>query len=234
MKNQRSGLPKEERAVLEDAIRRSYFHTIDDLDHEDVLEIFGFTADTGPLATTDENAKVVINNKSARMLSPILGFLNEIVDGHFDVEEDGIMRHYLLGLVSFAGRVHTEEAYQGLTKFLNRLLTYNLNLKDVFLAETVFSLAEVSVGLGREDSVSILKSAISHLPDPDRDLSELVEYFDKLNGPEGIKEILIHPATGRVPEVEDRCLALLQKHDPDFVKDWKTQKASANISHDRI
>ena len=227
MKNQRSDPEeKHEIALLEDAIRRSYLQQLEllGLEKEDILEILGFNDETYPLATRDGNAKTLTNSKSARLLSPALMFLNSVADLNLDSEKNSFTTYYLLQLVNFIGRIHTEESYQGLTKFLNRLLTYNLNLKHLFLTQTVFSLAEVSVALGRRDAIAILKSAISHLRNPDHNLSVLAGYFDKLNGPEGIKEILIHHAANRMPDVETQCLELLQKHDPNFVKEWEAQK----------
>ena len=29
-------------------------------------------------------------------------------------------------------------------------------------------------------------------------------------------------------EVEDRCLELLQKHDPEFVQEWRTREMTTN------
>ena len=57
--------------------------------------------------------------------------------------------------------------------------------------KTVFSLAWVSIKLDNRDSVSVLRKAMSHFQHPGhKDLSALVEYFDRLNEPAGIKEIL--------------------------------------------
>ena len=115
-------------------------------------------------------------------------------------------------------------------KFLNRLLTEDPRYKDLFLTWTVFSLAHVSDGLNKGDSVSVLRVTLTDLKVlhyQDNALRTLAEYFDKFNEPEGIKEILTNGLTDRMPEVETRCLELLQKHDPEFVEEWKEQKAAA-------
>ena len=88
--------------------------------------------------------------------------------------------------------------------------------------ETVLSLAWVSIKLDIRDSVSILRRAMSHFETPGyKDLSELVEYFNQFNEPAGIKEILTQHVTDGMPDVENRCLELLQKYQPEFVENWR-------------
>ena len=71
-------------------------------------------------------------------------------------------------------------------------------------------------------------SAQKPAPDVETLKQRIVEYFDKFNEPEGIKEILIHHAADRTPEVETKCLELLEEKVPEFVKDWQTQKETTN------
>ena len=195
--------------------------------NEALLDVFGDK--TRNLGLRYKAGEILSAREVPHFVSPLLTFLNSVINLEFNWKDSFHAESRLLNFVNFLGHMHIQEAYEGLTGFLGRLLsTEDVELKELLLTQTVSSLAKVSVGLGREDSVSILKSAISHLPDPDRDLSELVEYFDKLNGPEGIKEILIHCAADGMPEVETQCLELLQKHDPNFVKEWQAQKESAN------
>ena len=59
----------------------------------------------------------------------------------------------------------------------------------------------------------------------------LAEHFDGLNEPDGIKEILMNDLTDQMPNVESRCLELLQKHDPEFVRAWQSQKATTNTEN---
>ena len=235
MKNQRRDPEKEhELSLLEDAIRRSPLQSLEPfgLEKEVILEIFGFGNETRPLATEDGNTEGSADRKFAQLAAPVSMFLYSIVDLNLDSEQDSYTTYYLSRLVNFVGRIYTDEAYQGLTKLLNRLLTENLNLKHLLLTQIVLSLAEVSVGLEREDSVSILKSAVSQLQDPDHNLGVLAGYFDKLNAPEGIKEILTHHAADEMPDVEAECLELLQKHNPDFVKQWQAQKETTNTQNE--
>ena len=62
-------------------------------------------------------------------------------------------------------------------------------------------------------------------------VGRLVEYFNTFNEPEGIKDILTNGLTDGMPEVETKCLALLQKHDPKFVEEWQAQKETANTQN---
>ena len=94
---------------------------------------------------------------------------------------------------------------------------------------TVLSLAHISAELNVRGSVPILKSATSHFEHPAQDdLRTLAVYFDSLDDPAGVKTILAKHITSGMPDAENMCLELLQKHDPDFVKEWKAQKEAAN------
>ena len=82
-----------------------------------------------------------------------------------------------------------------------------------------------------KDSVDILREVIINLKELEQSevaLITLAEYFDKFEEPEGIKEILNVHAKDRMPEVEEKCLELLQKHDAEFVKEWKEKKEDTN------
>ena len=59
-------------------------------------------------------------------------------------------------------------------------------------------------------------------------LKNFARHFDVFNNPEGIKEILNVHAKGKMPELEEKCLQLLEKHDPEFVKEWKDKKEDTN------
>ena len=184
-------------------------------------------------------AEVLLARKSSQLVSPLLNLLNSLVNSDSDLglvtssPEDGVI---------FLRQIATLEAHQGLEGLLNRLLTEDLNRKDWFLRETVFSLAGVSVKLNLEGSISILKRAIPHLKDlepADLDsLGDLARYFDVFNDPAGIKDILNYHVTGGMPwleearkRLEETCLELLQKHDSEYVKEWRAKRTttSSNI-----
>ena len=179
-------------------------------------------------------AEVLAVRKNSKLVSPVLELLNLVVDSKVDWDNSFDPKRCLRGLVNFLGQLHTQEAYEGLTKFLNRLLMEDPKYKDLFLTWTVFSLAKVSVGLNKGDSVSILRRSVTDLKVLHYqydNLKVLAEHFLRFNEPEGIKEILTHHAADGMPEVEIRCLELLQKHDPEFVKEWQAQKETANTEN---
>lgn len=180
-------------------------------------------------------AEVLFVRKNPKLVSPVLELLNSLVNSTINWDDSYDAGRRLRGLVNFLGQVHTQEAYEGLTKFLNRLLTESPKYKDLFLTWTVFSLARISVGLHKEDSVSMLRRTVTNLEVLHYqydDLKVLVEYFGAFNEPESIKEILTNNLTDNMPDVEDKCLELLQKHDPEFVKEWKAQKETSNTQNE--
>ena len=106
-------------------------------------------------------AEILAARKSLQLVSPALELLNSVVDSDSDIDYEEEL--YLPGYVTLFTKIYTLEAYQGLREFLNRLLTENPKHKDLFLTETVFSLAWVSIKLNIKDSVPILRMAIPYL-----------------------------------------------------------------------
>ena len=166
----------------------------------------------------------------------MLLFLNSVADTDASIDYSGIRPHEGVTLLA---QLHTPAVYQGLTQFLNRLLTEDPKHKNLFLKETVFSLADVSVKLNIGDSVPIVKRAIPYWKDLNQSdlyaLRELAEYFDMFDEPEGIKIILINYLHDEIPymgssqrDAENGCLELLQKHDPQYVVDWRASRTTAN------
>ena len=230
-------LKKEHAAsVLEDfhylPLNEEYDHPeqIKSLSEEDFLQVFD--DEKYDLALRYKAAEVLAGRKSSQLVPLLLEFLNSVVDSNSNInfQAKSIQR----GFVNLLGHIYTQEAYQGLKKFLNRLLVENPQHKDVFLTWTVFALGWVSVELDIRDSVPILRKAIPHLKDLQYEhdaLSNLVGHFDSLNEPEAIKEILTNHVTDEssgMEEVEDRCLELLQKYDPEFVNEWRSKKMTNN------
>ncbi len=235
LKNQQKVLEKEHVAAMLDSIadkpygpRYSYPERIKALSEEALLwvlddEIYGRVVRY--LA-----AEVLANRKSPQLPSLLLKFLNSVVDWEKDRLETYTFAP--LSLIHFLEEIYTHEVYQGLKRFLNRLLTENPKNKDLFLPETVSSLAGIGVKLNMGDSVPILKTAIPHLKNPSHKvLSDLARYFDIFNEPAGIKEILINHVTSErsgMEEVENRCLELLQKYGPAFVAEWRARATTDN------
>ena len=235
LKNQIRILEKEHTAsVLEGSVHisdsegRLYSETINALPDGGLLDLI--VDKTRGLDFRYKASEVLFVRKNPKLVSPVLELLNSIVDSEVNWDDSDEIEWRSSRLINFLGQFHTQEVYEGLMKFLNRLLTEDPRYKDLFLTWTVFSLAHVSDGLNKGDSVSVLRVTLTDLKVlhyQDNALRTLAEYFDKFNEPEGIKEILTNGLTDRMPEVETRCLELLQKHDPEFVEEWKEQKAAA-------
>ena len=230
LKNQLQLLEKEHAASTLESITHSIFsdehphpEQIKALREEALLAVF---EDEKYLLKVRYSAAEVlaISKKSPLLVSPVLEFLNSVVDSDLDIEREE-MRD-VRDLANLFAYIHTEESYEGLTKFLNRLLTENPKQKQHFFTKTVFSLAMVSLKLSIGESVSLLRMAIPQLEfgqDESQALKNLAWYFDRFNEPIGIKEILNKDATRGMPEVERTCLELLEKYDPEFVEKWRAE-----------
>ena len=231
LKNQLSILEKERAVSMLESIVHSYFsdenpypEEIKALREEVLVKIF--CGQIYNLGVRHKAAEVLAARKSRLLVSPLLKFLNSVVDS--DINMNLGMSLNLPDFIKILADIRTPEAYQGLKEFLNRLLREHPKHKDLFLIPTVLSLAWVSIELNVRDSVAKLKRAMSHFQDPGfEDLSVLVGYFDKFNDSAGIKEILTKHITSGMPEVERKCLELLEKHDSEFVEEWRARKAAA-------
>lgn len=206
-----------------------YPEQVKTLPEQALLDVF--SDETRHLELRGKAAEVLTYKESPQLIPPTLKYLNSVIDSDFDWENDFTTQYHIGNLASFLGYIGTSEAYEGLKKFFERFLTENPENKGIVLTQTAFSLADVGNKLNKGDSVSILKGAIPFFRTSryeEENLNNLSEYFDRFNEPEGIKEILTHRAADRMPEVETRCLELLQKHDPEFVKEWQAQKENTN------
>lgn len=175
-----------------------------------------------------KTAVVLAARKSSRLVPPLLEFLNGVVDS--DVEITYETEQNLRICVNIFANIHTLETYQGLSKFLNRLLTENPQRRELFLTWSAFALADVGVQLNMTNSANILKSAITHLNLRGEREGPIVlaTFFDKANAPEDLREILIIHGESLASDVVDKYLKLLQKHDPEFVENWRAQNATDN------
>ena len=220
-------------SVLEHFIR---FHPDEESDYhkqialipeEALLQVFG--DETRYMQLRLRAADVLSYRKSPLLVNPLLELMHSIAD-------DSDHNYYDIGdwnheLIKPLGQIHTQASYQGLKQFLNRLLANDSVYKHLLLTSTVLTLAKVGVELNKSDSVSIVRKSIPDLEITsfqEDALKNLVEYFYKFNGTEGIKEILRHGLTDRMPDVEIRCLELLEKHDTEFVNDYRERKVSTN------
>ena len=203
------------------------------LSEEILLEIF--SDKTRNLRIRWAAADVLVTRKSPRLVSPVLTSLNSIVDS--DIDRDIFPARFsdLHIFWDWPSGIYNKEIYQGLKDFLNRLIKEDPKNKDLFLPWTVFLLAQVSLELDLRDSIDILREVIPDLIELKPEevvLTTLTEYFDKFKEHEGIKKILTNGLTDNMPDVETRCLELLEKHDPDFVNEWKAQKEDTNTERE--
>ena len=186
---------------------------------------------TRDLQLRHKAAEILADRKSSRLVSSVLELLNSFID---DSDIPYGMEDWAHDFVNFVGQRPAEEAYQGLKKFLNRLLNDDTGLKAILLIQTAVSLARVGGELNKRDSIAIIRKAIPDLEVFSQDeqaLKDLVACFDTFNEPEGIKDILTNGIADMMPEVETQCLELLQKHDPEFVNEWRAQKEIANTQN---
>ena len=207
----------------------TYPQSIEALEEETLLQVFGDEKYRLPIR--EKAVEVLADRKSSQLVAPVLEFLNSIIDSDFDWQTSIVGERLPFRFLSFVGQIYADEAHQGLKKFLNRLLTENPKHKHLCLAWTAFYLADIDIKLGLKDSVSLIKKVILDLDNPQQVpqvLNRLAEYFDTFNEPQGIKEILTNGLTDGMPDIETRCLELLQEKAPEFVEKWKTQKETAN------
>ena len=199
-----------------------YSEILNTLPEQALIDVF--SEKMFPLSVKHVAAEVLANMQSTQFVSPAVEFLKS-VDLDLYLRADHETQDYLRDIVKFIGQTQTRKAYEGLKKFMNRLLTENPDYKQLFLTSTVFSLAEISTKLGIGELSSEIKNVIRQLEFSQRNpegLMRLAEYFDKFNEPEGIKKLFYAPLTLVIglTDVEEKCLELLRKHDPDFVENW--------------
>ena len=212
------GYPEQNKARREEALK--------ELREEPLSKIF---ANEKYHLAIRHRAAEILARKSSPLVTPIFQLLNSTLDS--DASIDSETGHRLRKFVHLLGSIHTQDTYQGLKLFLNRLLTEDPKHKDLFLTWTVFSLGWVSVKLDMRDSRHILKASISDMKNlqlEHKALRDLARHFDILDEPAGIKEILINHATSGMPDVKNKCLELLQKHDPEFVKEQRAKETTDN------
>ena len=218
-------------SVILEKTRHAVREALKELSEETLLDIF---EDKKYLLAVRHRAAEILAQKSPPLVMPLLELLNSAIDPDSDTVAK-IGEYRLRNSVALLVEIEVPETYEGLTKFLNRLLTENPEHKDLFLTWTVYSLAYISIKLNKRESASILRRTIPYLNvslNEDQALKNLARLFDIFSEPTGIKEILIYHAADRMPEVETRCLELLEKHDPEFIEKWKVKKESANTQNE--
>lgn len=227
---------QKERAIslIENSIRFSseksyYTQQISTLPDQALIDAF---CDENIALSVKHEATTYLNNRNpVQCAAPAIDFLNLVINTDRYPGENYLARDKLRDIVKFIGQIKTREAYDELKNLLKRLSNDKSKHKDWFLTSTVFSLAHVGIELNRRDSISMIRKT---LPDLDvssygeDDLKNLVEYFNKFQEYEGIKDILTNSFTNSMPEVEKRCMQLLRGYDDDFVREKREEKAANN------
>jgi len=207
----------------------SHNEAIKALSDDMLLEVF--SDKTRDLGIRWKAADVLVARNSTGLISPVITSLNNIADS--DLEKWTFGERFRLPS-EFWGELNglnNKETYQELKNFLNLLITDNPKNKDIFLTWTVILLVQVSRELDRSDSVSMIIETIPDLDNDsfkENDLKSLVEYFNKFQEHEGIKAIYNAHVKDKLPELEKKCLDLLEEKFPDFVKEQREEKASTD------
>ena len=210
-----------------------YPEQVKELEEQAILDVF--SDETRHLRYRMKAAEVLAYKGSTKLVSPVLKCLNSYIDSDFAWDQDYSTQHLLCNLIYFIGQVRTTEIYETLHRFLEQLLSEKPEIKRFIITTITFSLVDANGELNKKDSVSLIRKAIpilniySEYKDP---LIGLVKYFNKFQEYEGIKDILTNGLTNMMPEVETRCLELLQNHDAEFVEKWKAQKEIANTQNE--
>ncbi len=200
------------------------------LPEQALLDVFTDGAST--LKLKYRAAHSLINKEPTRLVPAILEFVNDIVDSDFDIKEGNETGEGITEFQYLLGYLNTPEAYEGVKKFLHRLLTEDLKHKDIFIDGTIISLTDMSVVLKRRDAIPLIKLAMFHFVyPPNEGLISIAESFWAMNEPSLLKHILTEHVTNEMPDVEEVCLEFLEEFNPEFVKECGTEKETANIKN---
>ena len=157
-------------------------------------------------------SEILTHRGSHQLASPAFELLNSILNSHQDKEVELYTASDLCRLVNILGQTPTQETYEGLTKFLNRLLLRKYKeYKDLLLAATTSVIAQVSRELNKGDWVSPLKRSFSDLGNEPETIKETLKRLDGNSG---------------VDDLKDYLLELLEQHDPQFVSHWRERRAA--------
>lgn len=193
-----------------------------------------FCDETSSLKIKYRAALILLVLKKSTKFAPIcLEFLKLMVNKEVD-KKDFEKWLDVVGFADLLLDLSIIEAYQEIKDFIHYLLTENPRHRNFFIDLAVLSLTNRILLSNKREVIPILKSIMSHFQCfSSNHLMWMAECFDKFQDTVGIKDILTNHLTDEMPDVETQCLALLQKHDPDFVKQWKLKKESANTQNEK-
>ncbi len=206
-----------------------YPEQIKQLPEQALLDVF--SDETRYLEYKMKAAEVLADRKSTELVSPVLKCLKSYIDSDFDWDQDYRTQHLLCDLIDFIEPVNTTEIYEILKRFLEQLLSDKPEVKRFIITAITISLVNANSELNKKDSVSIIRKAIPNLnihPEDEDALKDLARYFDKIKEYDAIKEMLEHHRTTMNSDVKETCLALLEKHDRDFVEKYRAEETTTN------
>ena len=192
----------------------SHHAHIKELQEEALLDLF--LDETRHPDIIKKTSQILAHRKSVKFVPSALEFLNSTLDSHPGEKLSFPMTGQLRWVVNALEWIPTQETCEGLTKLLNRLLREPTEHKVLLAVQTISSIAWVSHELNKGDWLSLLKPSISHLD----------------NKPETMKTILtdLPDDMPDINDFEDYLLKLLEKHDTEFVNDWREQKRKLHES----
>ena len=208
-----------------------YPETFRSLSEQTVLDVIYHK--TYPIYVRIRAAEIFKKRNPVQSLPVLLEMVNSFLDTDIYKDEDIDTIWHLRDLVPLFKDIHNDKTYRGLSKLLGRVvkLKEDTDLKKAYLNWILFSLAYVGDALNTESAISRMREALPNLLISNEDshnLENLVNYFDKFDEHEGIKDILTNGLTDGMPDLEKQCLDLLKERYSNFVEKWKTDKATAN------
>ena len=192
----------------------SFPEQMQELSEEALLDVLG--DGTRNLYIRIRVLEILTRKESDQLVSPVFELLNSTLDSHQDQELSLSIASDLRDIVGLLGWTPTQDTYEGLTKFLNRLLVRkNTEFKALLLAATASSFARVSRELNKENWVSELKTSFSRLDKEPETIKDILHFLDE---------------TADVDDFEDYLLELLEKHETE--NDQSERKANANTENE--
>ena len=198
----------------DDSVSNEHSHSvkIEELQEEALLDVF--RDQTRHPSIIEIAAEILARRQSSQLVSLLLEYLNSILDSYQDEELELDTANHLQCLVILLRDIPTQEACEGLTKFLNRLLLREpTEFKALLLTVTASSFAWVSRELNKTDWVSLLKTSFSYLGNEPETMKGILNYLDETPGESYL---------------EDYLLELLAPDEPEFVTEWREGKESTD------
>ena len=191
----------------------SYPEEVKALSEEALLDVF--RDETRDMEIKIRTLEILAQRGSTQVVSPTLELLNSTLDSYEDKELEFYTPEHLGQLINWLGYIPTEETYEGLTKFLHRLVfREDREFMGYLLTAMACAVAYVGEKLNKPDWISLLKVDFSRLDNDEKIMKEILERL-----PDGMPRVNI---------LRDHLLELLEQHDAEFVSEQRERRANAN------